>query len=127
MSQGEIVSIRLVIFRYLEVDMPLSFEQVPPPRGTAHRSRTAVTILRRRQVESEAGCPRSTLYLRISQGLWTRPVSLGGRTVGWPASEVEALNLARIAGKTEAQIRELVIELTAARKNLGAAPTVSAV
>ena len=107
--------------------MPLSFKQVPHAAGAAHRSRTAVTMLRRRQVEAEAGCPRSTLYLRISQGLWTRPVSLGGRTVGWPASEVEALNLARIAGQTEAQIRELVIELTAARKNSSAAPTISAV
>jgi prophage regulatory protein len=74
------------------------------------------TILRLPAVKAESGHSRSTLYLRISQGLWTKPVSLGGRTVGWPASEVSALNAARIAGKTDAHIRELVAQLEAARK-----------
>lgn len=55
------------------------------------------------------------MYLRISQGLWTRPVSLGARAVGWPAAEVAALNAARISGKTDDQIRALVLELEAAR------------
>ena len=58
---------------------------------------TTLTILRRKQVESESGYSRSTIYLRITQGLWTRPVSLGPRAVGWPAGEVAALNAARIA------------------------------
>ncbi|MFO1368795.1 MAG: AlpA family phage regulatory protein [Marinagarivorans sp.] len=74
------------------------------------------TILRLPAVQAESGHSRSTLYLRISQGLWTKPVSLGGRTVGWPASEVAALNSARIAGKNDTQISELVIQLEAARK-----------
>jgi prophage regulatory protein len=74
------------------------------------------TILRLPAVKSASGHSRSTLYLRISQGLWTKPVSLGGRTVGWPASEVDALNSARIAGKNDGQICELVIQLEAARK-----------
>jgi len=74
------------------------------------------TILRLPAVKSESGLSRSTLYLRIAQGLWTKPVSLGGRTVGWPASEVTALNSARIAGQTDDQIRELVRKLEAERK-----------
>ena len=81
---------------------------------------TRLTILRRKQVESESGYSRSTIYLRITQGLWTRPVSLGPRAVGWPASEVAALNAARIAGKTDDDIRQLVARLHAARDTAAA-------
>lgn len=78
-----------------------------------------LAILRRRQVESLSGYSRSTLYLRISQGLWPRPVALGARAVGWPASEVTALNAARIAGRSDDDIRRLVAKLAAARDNAG--------
>lgn len=70
-------------------------------------------------VLSESGLSRSTLYLRITQGLWTKPVSLGGRVVGWPASEVATLLTARIAGKTDAEIRKLVLQLQSDRKVSG--------
>lgn len=73
-------------------------------------------ILRLTAVKSESGHSRSTLYLRITQGLWTKPVSLGGRTVGWPASEVATINAARIAGKSDDEIRDLVKQLEADRK-----------
>ena len=76
----------------------------------------ASAILRRRSVESLSGYPRSTLYLRISQGLWTRPVKLGPRAVGWPADEVSAIIAARIAGQSDAEIRALVERLEAGRK-----------
>lgn len=87
----------------------------------------ATCILRRRQVEAHTGYSRSTIYLRITEGLWTRPVSLGARAVGWPAAEVEALNAARIAGRSEAEIRALVTRLerdrTGAEGALGAIPS----
>jgi len=76
------------------------------------------TILRIPAVKSESGLSRSTIYLRIAQGLWTKPVSLGARAVGWPSNEVAALNAARIAGKTDDEIRTLVEKLEAARKDL---------
>jgi prophage regulatory protein len=82
------------------------------PRG----SNMPKTILRLPSVKSESGLSRSTLYLRIAQGLWTKPISLGGRSVGWPASEVTALNTARIAGKTDYDVRALVRSLEAGRK-----------
>ena len=75
------------------------------------------TILRMPAVKTESGLSRSTIYLRVSQGLWTKPVSLGYRAVGWPSDEVEALNAARIAGKTDDEIRDLVVELETARKD----------
>lgn len=74
------------------------------------------TILRIPSVQSESGLSRSTIYLRIAQGLWTKPVSLGARAVGWPSHEVAAINAARIAGKTDEEIRALVATLEAARK-----------
>ena len=76
----------------------------------------AQTILRLPAVKAATGLSRSTLYLRITHGVFTHPVSLGGRAVGWPAYEVAALNAARIAGKPDAEIRELVAKLEAARK-----------
>ncbi len=75
------------------------------------------TILRLPAVKSESGLSRSTIYLRISQKLWTKPVSLGARAVGWPSDEVAAINAARIAGKTDEEIRALVASLEAARKD----------
>jgi prophage regulatory protein len=76
----------------------------------------AQAILRLPAVKAESGASRSTLYLRIQQGLWPRPVKLGPRSVGWPADEVAAMNAARIAGLGEGEIRALVAKLESARK-----------
>ena len=75
-------------------------------------------IYRLPRVQDAFGLSRSTIYLRIKQGLWTNPVSLGGSAVGWPESEVFALNAARIAGQTDAEIRDLVKKLEAERKEV---------
>jgi prophage regulatory protein len=80
-----------------------------------HAPASDFAIIRRQQVELETGYSRSTIYLRISQHLWTKPVSLGPRAVGWPAREIHALNAARIAGRSDDQIRELVSGLERAR------------
>jgi len=74
------------------------------------------TMLRIPTVKTQSGLSRSTIYLRIAQGLWTKPVSLGARAVGWPSEEVAAINAARIAGKTDEEVRVLVAKLEAARK-----------
>lgn len=73
------------------------------------------TILRLPAVKAETGYSRSTHYLRIAQGLFTKQVRLGPKCVGWPAHEVVALNAARIAGKTDEEIRTLVVKLEAER------------
>jgi prophage regulatory protein len=76
----------------------------------------AQTILRLPAVKARTGLSRSTIYLRISEGTFPRPVSLGSRAVGWPDGEVETLNAARIAGQSEDEIRALVARLEEARK-----------
>lgn len=78
------------------------------------------TILRMPAVKHESGLSRSTIYLYIEKGLWTKPVLLGARAVGWPSDEVAALNAARIAGKTDNEIRDLVRKMETARKDAAA-------
>jgi prophage regulatory protein len=77
------------------------------------------TILRLPAIKTSTGLSRSTIYLRIAQGVFPKPVSLGGRAVGWPASEVTTLNAARISGKSNEEIRDLVVQLEADRKMVG--------
>jgi prophage regulatory protein len=74
------------------------------------------TIQRLPTVLHERGRSRSSHYLDIQQGLFTHPIQIGLRAVGWPSSEVTAINAARIAGKTDEEIRALVLKLEAARK-----------
>lgn len=52
---------------------------------------TPVSILRRHDVEARTGLSRSTIYLRMAQGVFPRAISLGGlRAVGWLESEIDA-------------------------------------
>lgn len=76
------------------------------------------TILRLPGVKSATGLSRSTIYSYIQQGLWIKPVRLGVRSVGWPDYEVAALLSARISGRSDDEIRELVKLLEAKRKDL---------
>jgi prophage regulatory protein len=73
------------------------------------------TILRLPAVQAQTGNSRSTIYLRIEQRLWPKPVKIGARAVGWPANEVATLNAARIAAMSDDDIRELVTKIEAAR------------
>lgn len=73
-------------------------------------------ILRLPAVLRARGRSRSTHYLDIERGLFTHPVSIGARAVGWPEHEVVALNSARIAGASVSEIRALVQALEARRR-----------
>ncbi len=75
-------------------------------------------ILRPPAVIDKTGNSRSTIYNRITEGLFPKPVKIGLRAVAWPDNEVDAINAARIAGKTDGEIRELVKKLIASRKKL---------
>lgn len=47
------------------------------------------TILRLPAVKTSTGLSRSTIYMRVSQGTFPKPVSLGGRAVGWLEAEIQ--------------------------------------
>ncbi|RYD50768.1 MAG: AlpA family phage regulatory protein [Sphingobacteriales bacterium] len=68
-------------------------------------------LLRLPDVLMAMGHKRSTLYLRIKQGLIPRPCKLSERCTAWPSDEITALVAAHVAGKSEFEIRELVIKL----------------
>lgn len=68
----------------------------------AQQIQSALTILRRKQVEARTGLSRSTIYLRIAQGTFPKPVSLGARAVGWIASELDEWLAARVAESRKA-------------------------
>lgn len=74
------------------------------------------SMLRSPAVIAATGDARSTLYAKISEGLFVSPVRIGRRSVAWPALEVQTINNARISGKSDDEIRELVAKLEAARK-----------
>lgn len=75
-------------------------------------------ILRITAVLEETGHrSQATIYNAVKEGLFTKPVRIGQRAVGWPLSEVHAINAARIAGCSMTQIRELVEQLQMRRSS----------
>jgi prophage regulatory protein len=54
-------------------------------------------ILRLPTVKTRTGLSRSTIYLRVAEGSFPKPISLGARAVGWIDAEVEAW----VAGQIE--------------------------
>ena len=49
----------------------------------------ANTILRLPAVKATTGLSRSTIYLRVAEGTFPKPVSLGDRAVGWLEAEIQ--------------------------------------
>lgn len=75
-----------------------------------------MSILRMPAVKAETGHrSHASIYTAIKAGLFPKPVPIGQRSVGWPDTEVKAINQARIAGKTDAEIKALVDKLHADR------------
>ena len=71
-----------------------------------------MAIFRLPAVKAETGHrSHASIYNAIKAGLFTEPVKIGQRSVGWPDDEVKALCAARIAGLSDDQIRELVSTL----------------
>jgi prophage regulatory protein len=56
----------------------------------------AKAILRLPVVKARSGLSRSTIYQRIAEGSFPKPISLGSRAVGWLESEVEGWLTSRV-------------------------------
>ncbi len=61
------------------------------------------------------GRSKWAVYADIRDRLFTRSVAVGVRAVAWPASEVAAINRARIAGASRRELQALVDTLHAKR------------
>lgn len=80
-----------------------------------------MAIFRLPQVKAETGHKSSaSIYGAIREGLFTKPVPIGERAVGWPSNEVTAINAARIAGRSKDDIRALVNKLHQQRQEVAA-------
>lgn len=77
------------------------------------------SLLRRQDARAVFGnLPTSTWHEWISAGLMVPGVSIGVRSVAYPVHELQSIAAARIAGKSEADIKALVQDLIAARATL---------
>ena len=79
-----------------------------------------MAIFRIPRVRAElADISKGTFYAHVNLGLLTKPIKVGARAVGLPDYEVAAIAQARIAGKTDDDIKDLVQRLHAARAQVG--------
>lgn len=75
-------------------------------------------LLRKPEVLKLCGLARSTFHERINDGLFTPPVSLGGRAVAWPSYEVDIILKAMIASYDKDRIKSIVVDLISKRGEL---------
>jgi len=61
-------------------------------------------ILRLPAVIARTGLSRSTIYLRVSEGSFPEPVSLGDRAVGWIEAEIQDWLEKRIEASRKASL-----------------------
>lgn len=61
----------------------------------------------------------ASIYKAVRDGTFPKQVRIGARSVGWPDDDVVAINNARVAGATDAQLRQLVDSIHAARSEMG--------
>ena len=61
------------------------------------RTNPPIRFLRLPEVLERTGLSRSTIYVRLAERRFPRPVSLGGRAVGWIEAEVDEWVRERIA------------------------------
>jgi prophage regulatory protein len=77
----------------------------------AAQIQSALTILRRKQVEARTGLSRSTIYSKLKHNpkrpcdfdpTFPVPISIGAKAVGWIEAEIDAWLTAQIAKSRKA-------------------------
>jgi len=81
----------------------------------------ARTMDRLPKLKEKTGLQRSTIYRHIELGLLPEPIHVGPRAVAWPSNETETILAARVAGRSDDEIKKLVKLLVAARRDTDAA------
>ena len=79
----------------------------------------ALKILRASQApRGNRRLPDPAFTLRWQKGFCHPRFELGPRSVGWVETEINAVNVARILGKTDEEIKSLVMRLVKERVHL---------
>lgn len=89
-----------------------------PDRAVTPAQLVPNALMRTPDVCAVTGMARPTLYEAMAKGLFPRPIKLGEKSSAWPCREVDAMCAARIAGKSDEELRALVVTMTEARKRL---------
>ena len=76
------------------------------------------SLMRLPKVEDKTGYKKSMVYDLADKGLFPEPIKIGERAVAWIESEIDAIVAARIAGKSDDEIREIVKTLLAKRQQI---------
>ncbi|AEG02714.1 helix-turn-helix transcriptional regulator [Methylomonas methanica] len=77
-------------------------------------AKNIIMLLRFAAASEATGRPRTSFYRAIKAGLLPPPIKIGEASA-WPSNEIEIINKAFIAGKSELEIKQLVSDLVAAR------------
>lgn len=78
-------------------------------------------IIRPAAFGEATGIPKSTMHHYVKHVLLPKPIRLGSRAVGFLSDEIDAVMNARIAGKSDAEVKTLVAELEKRRAQVGLA------
>ena len=81
-------------------------------------SSTELQILRFPPVIFQTGLSKSTIYKKITAGIFPPPLSIGYRAVGFSNLEINAYIKAVIQQKSESEMRTLITELVTKRGDL---------
>ena len=79
-----------------------------------------LTVLRMKDITAKRKRCKASIYTEMDAGTFPPSISIGARAVGWFENEVDAVILARAAGGSDEEIRKLVKQLVAVRKDLKA-------
>ena len=66
------------------------------------------SIIRLPKLIALLGISRSSIYNQITSGVLPKPINIGRRAVGWIEFEIQKILDARINGKSEIHIKEIV-------------------
>jgi prophage regulatory protein len=72
-------------------------------------------LLKLPEVENLSGLKQTSIYDHAKRGIFPKPIKLTTRSSAWVEREVAEVIRARIAGKSDAEIRQLVTRLLAER------------
>lgn len=72
-------------------------------------------IIRMAELTKMTGLSKSAIFKHVRQRLFPKPIAIGPRAKGWPIFEVEEIIEARIFGKSNAEIKELVSNIEGRR------------
>jgi prophage regulatory protein len=75
-------------------------------------------LLKKTEVLKLTAKSNTTLYSDIKLGLMIPACKISQNSVAWPEHEIFAINAARVAGKSDEQIKKLVTELVKLRKGV---------